>query len=289
MTLPNPAPNPAACPDKTLQNAVAQAFPTLNQPWTRLQGGRVNAVWRAGDMVIKHYHPSGDSPLFPNDPAAEAAALSLLAPFGLAPKLLGKGQGWIAYHYCPGTAWKTNTARVADTLTRLHQTPFQTAGFRHAPNGSAALLAQAKSIAALCKQASGKPALPPPPPDPNIPPGPTCLIHGDLVPGNLIVHHGTLTPIDWQCPAIGDPVDDIATFLSPAMQFLYRGAPLTHDEIGTFRAGCPINTIQRYDQLAALYHWRMAAHCLWKVTPDYAQAMQLELAALQRLTQKNPG
>ena len=167
MTLPNPAPNPAACPDKTLQNAVAQAFPTLNQPWTPLQGGRVNAVWRAGDMVIKHYHPSGDSPLFPNDPAAEAAALSLLAPFGLAPKLLGKGQGWIAYHYCPGTAWKTNTARVADTLTRLHQTPFQTAGFRHAPNGSAALLAQAKSIAALCKQASGKPALPPPPPDPS--------------------------------------------------------------------------------------------------------------------------
>ena len=137
MTLPNPAPNPAACPDKTLQNAVAQAFPTLTQPWTPLQGGRVNAVWRAGDMVIKHYHPSGDSPLFPNDPAAEAAALSLLAPFGLAPKLLGKGQGWIAYHYCPGTAWKTNTARVADTLTRLHQTPFQTAGFRHAPNGSA--------------------------------------------------------------------------------------------------------------------------------------------------------
>jgi len=285
MTLPNRA----HTPDKTLQNAVAQAFPTLTQAWTPLQGGRVNAVWRAGDMVIKHYHPSGDSPLFPNDLKAEAAALALLAPHGLAPKLLGQGQGWIAYHYCPGAAWKTNTALVADTLTRLHKTPIKTARFRQAPNGSARLLAQAKSIAALCTQTSGKSALPPPPRDPNIPAGPACLIHGDLVPGNLIVHITTLTLIDWQCPAIGDPAEDIATFLSPAMQYLYRGAPLTHDEINTFRAACPAQTIQRYDQLAALYHWRMAAHCLWKATPDYAIAMQLELAALQSLPQKHPG
>ncbi len=285
MTLPNPVQNP----DKTLQTAVAQAFPTLPKAWTPLHGGRVNAVWRAGDMVIKHYHPSGDSPLFPNDPMAEAAALSLLAPHGLAPKLLGQGQGWIAYHYCPGTAWKTNTAQVADTLTRLHKTPLQTARFRHAPNGSTPLLAQAKTIAALCKQILSKHPLPPPPPDPNIPPGPTCLIHGDLVPGNLIVHHATLTLIDWQCPAIGDPVDDIATFLSPAMQYLYRGAPLTHDEIHTFRAACPTQTLQRYDQLAAIYHWRMAAHCLWKAMPDYTEAMQLEIAALQRLPQKHAG
>ena len=43
------------------------------------------------------------------------------------------------------------------------------------------------------------------------------------------------------------------------------------------------------NQLAPIYHWRMAAHCLWKTMPDYTEAMQLELAALQRLPQKHAG
>lgn len=278
---------PNQTPPQTLQNAVDQALPSRNADWHPLQGGRVNAVWRVGDIVVKQFQPSGDSPLFPNDPVAEAAALTLLAPCGLAPNLVANGQGWLAYRYCPGSAWKSDTGLVANTLTRLHQTPVPTNAFRAGQNGSAQLLAQAKTIAGLCHQ-----TLPPPPPDPNIAPGPTCLVHGDLVPGNMIAHQGQLTLIDWQCPAIGDPVEDIATFLSPAMQSLYRGAPLTQAEINTFRAACPPARVQRYDQLAAIYHWRMAAHCLWKAAqdaPDYAKALHLELAALERLTQKNSG
>lgn len=272
-------------PDQTLQNAVAETFPTLRSPWVPLQGGRVNAVWRVGDVVIKQFRPNGDSPLFPNDPLAEAAALTLLSPYGLAPKLLGKGHGWLAYQYCPGTPWQGDTGIVAAAAARLHQTPVPANAFRHAPNGSTPLLAQAKSIAAQCQQ-----TLLPPPHDPNLGPGPESLVHGDLVPGNLIVHYGKITLIDWQCPAIGDPAEDIATFLSPAMQLLYRGAPLNAAEISAFRAACSPQTIQRYDSLAAIYHWRMAAHCLWKAensAADYGQAMQLELDALERLTQKN--
>lgn len=278
---------PNQTPPQSLRNAVDQVLPTRNAHWQPLQGGRVNAVWRVGGMVIKQFQPGGDSPLFPNDPAAEAAALALLAPHGLAPNLVAQGQGWLAYDYCPGSAWQFGTGQVATALNRLHQAPVAAHGFREGPNGSAQLLAQAKTIAALCPH-----TLPPAPSDPNIAPGPTCLIHGDLVPGNLIAHQGQITLIDWQCPAIGDPVEDIATFLSPAMQSLYRGAPLTQTEIDTFRAACPPARVQRYDQLAAIFHWRMAAHCLWKASqsvPDYDQALQLELAALQRLPQKHPG
>ena len=32
--------------------------------------------------------------------------------------------------------------------------------------------------------------------------------------------------IDWQCPALGDPAEDIACFLSPAMQVIYGAGPL---------------------------------------------------------------
>jgi thiamine kinase len=272
---------------QNLRDAVIQAVPSLNGPWHKLVGGRVNLLWRASGMVIKQYQHGGASPLFPNDPEAEANALAYLAPFGAAPKLVARGQAWLVYEYCPGRAWQHGPEQPARTLARLHQIPVQQGIFRGAPNGSAQLLAQAKAIAAQCAS-----YLPPAPQDLGLAPGPACLIHGDAVPGNFILHQGRTTLIDWQCPAIGDPSEDIATFLSPAMQWLYRGAPLTAQEKKAFRDATPVKTLARYDQLAMIYHWRMAAHCLWKAehnAPDYAQALQLELAALQSLAQQNTG
>ncbi|WP_050524669.1 phosphotransferase family protein [Pseudorhodobacter wandonensis] len=268
-----------------LRDAVIQAVPSLDIPWQKLAGGRVNLLWRANDLVIKQYQPCSASPLFPNDPQAEANALTYLQPFGAAPKLVAQGQAWLVYQYCQGAAWHRGPDQAAKALAQLHKIPAPQQMFRNAPNGSAQLLAQAKMMAALCAS-----PLPPPPQDPGLAPGPTCLIHGDAVPGNFIQHQGRITLIDWQCPAIGDPAEDIATFLSPAMQWLYRGAPLTAQEIKDFRRALPAQTLARYDQLAAIYHWRMAAHCLWKSernAPDYQHALQLELAALQGLAQQN--
>ncbi|MGO4906732.1 phosphotransferase family protein [Pseudorhodobacter sp. W20_MBD10_FR17] len=275
MNLHSPTPN--------LRDAVIQAVPSLDGPWHKLEGGRVNLLWRANDMVIKQYQHGGASPLFPNDPQAEANALTYLAPFDAAPKLVALGSGWLVYHYCHGAAWQFGPEYPAHTLARLHQIPVPQGIFRAAPSGSAQLLAQAKAIAALCAA-----RLPPAPLDPDLAPGPVCLIHGDAVPGNFILDQGRTTLIDWQCPAIGDPAEDIATFLSPAMQWLYRGAPLTAQETKSFRDATPAKNLARYDRLAMIYHWRMAAHCLWKAehdAPDYAQALQLELAALQSLAE----
>jgi hypothetical protein len=284
MTLHSiPTPHPAT----DLRAAVIQAIPSLNVPWQKLQGGRVNLLWRAGDLVIKHYQDSGASLLFPNEPQDEANALSYLAPHGLAPKLVAHGPDWLVYQFCPGTVWHFGPEQPAAVLAKLHQIPAPLQMFRYAPNGSAALLHQAKAIAALCKG-----SLPPLPMNPNIAPGPVCLIHGDAVAGNFILHQRRTTLIDWQCPAIGDATEDIATFLSPAMQWLYRGAVLAPHEIKGFRSAFPAATLKRYDQLALIYHWRMAAHCLWRSErnePDYAQALKLELAALKGLAQKNTG
>ena len=282
MTLQQPL---IQSPDTDLLDAVAKAFPALDAPWQQLEGGRVNTLWRVGDIVIKQFQETAASPLFPNDPAAEADALRLLAPLGLAPNLLAQGEGWLAYSYTAGSTWRDDPAKVAIALRQLHQLNAPQQAFRKGPNGSAELLEQAKGIASLCTS-----ALPAPPPDISLPPGPTSLIHGDAVPGNVIVHEGRITLIDWQCPAIGDPAEDLATFLSPAMQWLYRGNVLTPAEVNIFRANSTTETLARYDRLAPIYHWRMAAHCLWKAEAnkaDYAQAMQLELCALERLAQNN--
>lgn len=248
-----------------------------------MAGGRTNRLFRAGDLVVKLYVPGAESPLFPNDAGAEAGALSLLAPLGLAPVMLARGAGWLVYRHLPGAAWAQGPAGPALALGRLHGMALAVPGFRAAPSGSAALLAQARAIA------GGDPGpLPPAPEDPGLAPlARPVLIHGDAVSGNMIDQAGRVMLIDWQCPALGEPAEDLAAFLSPAMQYLYRGRPLSAAERTAFLAACPDRAIrERYLALAPVLHWRLAAHCLWRLRrgdADYGPALALELAALAEM------
>ncbi len=264
-------------PPPRLLRAVSAALPALARlPWQPLAGGRVNRLWRAGDAVVKLYTPGAATALFANDPAAEAAALAAAAPAGLAPRLLARGAGWLAYAHVEGTPWRADPRLAARALAAVHALP--AAGFAPRPGGSAAFLAQAAAMA------PGLAA----PPDPGIgPPARACPIHGDAVPGNLIVGGGGAVWVDWQCPALADPAEDLATFLSPAMQWLYRGAPLAAEEAAAFLAACPERaTVVRYHALAAVLHHRIAAHCAWRAArgaPGYGDALRLETAACAAL------
>lgn len=266
----------APVPPKALIRAVQAVHPAAKTAdWQPLTGGRTNHLWRVAGWVVKLYTPDSASPLFPNDPTAEARALRLFTP--LAPTLRATGEGWLAYDHIPGEIWSGTPVPVAITLARLHQTPAQRS-FRIAPTGSHAILTQAQRIAADCQGNL------PPPPDTDVPATKHHYIHGDAVPGNIIVGPQGITLIDWQCPALGDPAEDLAAFLSPAMQWLYRGEVLTPDQERAFLNGYPNPEIAaRYRALKPLFHWRMAAHCLWKSergAADYAAALGLELAAL---------
>ena len=149
--------------------------------------------------------------------------------------------------------------------------------------GSARLHAEILTILKDCPQEEASrlaaiiPAIHVPPVDRPVP------LHGDPVPGNIIRNGTKLALIDWQCPRLGDPADDIALFLSPAMQHLYRGNPLSDAEQASFLAAYPhCYTRQRFEVLKPLFHLRMAAHCLWKTSRgavEYADALSLELAA----------
>lgn len=239
---------------------------------TALAGGRTNRVWRLGDVVAKSYRAGAATPLFPNDPAAEARALTLFAPLGLAPRLRAAGPDWLIYDHLPGPVWSGDPAPVARTLHRLHSMPAVT-GFRPLPNGTAALRQDALRVA-------GGQAMPPLPATPDLPAVPPRPVHADAVAGNLVLSPQGAVLIDWQCPGLGDPAEDLATFLSPLMQRIYTGRVLDADQRARFLANYAGQaTLGRFLALEPLYHWRLRAHCVTRAAQgeaDYALALASE-------------
>ncbi|WP_306154731.1 phosphotransferase family protein [Roseovarius sp. MMSF_3281] len=260
--------------------------------WVRLKGGRTNHVWRitgptgANPVVVKLYAETSGNPLFPNRPDDEARVLHALDGQGMAPRLLHRTATrlgpCVVYSHVSGARWRDDPAKVARLLRRLHGLA-PPRGLRPAPDGSVALEAQIAAILARCPgDVQNMPGLP----DTAVPPsGAACLLHGDPVPGNLIAQGAALHLIDWQCPAIGDPCEDIALFLSPAMQIAYRGAPLAQTEEQAFLSAYDSpRLLSRYAALAPWYHARSFAYCLWQAHQGDKTAMtraQAEHAALK--------
>lgn len=256
-------------------------------PWHPLPGGQTNSVWRVGDRVVKRFAAQEGNPRFPNDPTQETAMLRYLAGQDIAPRLLGQiayqGAIWIVYEHLAGDLWQQGTAQVGRLLRRLHQIPAPD-GLRALSGGSNAILQQVRAI------------LPCLPDDlvtvlqkrcPTVPVAPAntgAVLHGDVVPGNIVVTPQGAQLIDWQCPAQGDPAEDLAIFLSPAMQLIYRGQPLSDQERADFLAAYDDPAVcARVQAMQPWHHWAMAAYCGWKAArgaQNYAQAMALELAEL---------
>lgn len=263
--------------------------------WVRLKGGRTNHVWQVTGtetdrpVIVKLYDLTIDNPLFPNRPKDEALVLQALEGLGMAPRLLHHGTtslgDCLIYSHLEGRTWRDDPARVAALLHKLHRvTPPK--GLPRAPDGSAELAHQIAGILSRCTTANLK-DLPSLPTQTVTPSGAACLLHGDPVPGNLIESNAALHLIDWQCPSVGDPCEDIALFLSPAMQIAYRGAPLSASEKQDFLAAYPAPKIlARYGALAPWYHARSFAYCLWQADQGDETAViraKAERAALEGL------
>lgn len=260
-------------PLASLQIALLQLDPRLaTVNWIVLSGGRTNRLWRVGDYTVKQFDSAASSPLFPNDVEAEARALALFSPLGIAPRLRAVGADWLIYDYIEGSAWSSDPAPVARVLHRLHKVRLAADSFRAAPNGSAAVLVDAQRIFPM----------PDAPADPCLGPVAPAPIHADAVVGNVLQSAAGPVLIDWQCPAMGDPVEDICTFISPAMSWLYSGTPVSSDWVEAFWEAYPdSDVLTRARAMQPLYRWRIAAYCAWKVARgdvDYAQALKLELA-----------
>jgi fructosamine-3-kinase len=259
----------------------------------RLIGGRTNALWHVTDgqraIVCKLFCDGFASPLFPNDSAAEVLVLSSLAGTNLSPELLGqiktKLGTVVVYEYVDGSSWTDGAGDVGKALRQLHISEAPP-GLRILPSGSDAITRQTVAMLAECNDVKVDALLTKRPTGLVKPEKILRLIHGDVVPSNIIRTEKSLVFIDWQCPALGDPCEDLAMFLSPAMQALYGGHVLSSDEKHAFLAAYgDLKIAARYYELAPFFHWRMAAHCLWKAQRgerDYAQVLELEIAALEQ-------
>jgi thiamine kinase len=280
-------------PPAALTEALHKAgLATARTEYTRLTGGRTNRLWRfaqaQNDYVCKLFTRHAATPLFPNDPQAEASALRALQGTGLAPELCdyvicAEGDA-LVYRYVEKTAKDADLNSIANAMSRLHMIA-PPRGLRTLST-PVTLFAQADTMLRDLDHGQAKSliTLRPPTPATN---STTAFLHGDVVPANIIATPTGPCLIDWQCPAIGDPALDLAIFLSPAMQHLYGGTPLGEREIATFlTAYSDAETTSRYYALRPVLHWRMAAYCLWKVAAgdgDYAAGYDLELAQLKKL------
>ncbi len=266
--------------------------------WTQLTGGRSNRVWHLRtnndlDLCVKLYpkHP-WQNPLFPNDPIREHACLKALAPHGISPKPVAFIETSVGpcliYEHISGTILDDQVTLIAQCLAQLHQLP-ALAGLREASVGSEQIGADGQDILGRC-QSSTKTLLQ------NLMPETFVasvalrrMIHADPVPTNISVSEGKAKLIDWQCPAFGDPAEDLCHFLSPAMQWLYRQSILTDEDGASFISSYAQYSAAfdetRFSNLRIWYSWRIAAYCLWQIehgNSAYNKALELEISALEK-------
>lgn len=252
-----------------------------------LSGGRTNRVWRFGTHVAKLYVPRDNNPLFPNLPFAEWTCLRELAPLGLAPEPVEHFETElgevIVYRHVAGTRWKGGPQQVAQMLDRLHGADLSGLGFRNLPNGGPAVLAHGARILQACRDQGLLEQARPEVPD--VGPVAPVLVHTDVTPANIVAAFTGPMLIDWQCPGYGDPVEDIAVFLSPAMNLIYgSGAVDPASEAAFLDEFTNSELRERFRRMAPAYHWRMAAYCQWRMesgVSEYAPARDAELAALR--------
>ena len=242
----------------------------------RLTGGYLNQVFRLRgkeqgddfDWVVKYFMPETELALFPNLPVDERKATYLASTIGRAPVPIS----WLetidgpvlVYEFCEGDIWREGVGDVARLLRDLRTLDTTDYGFREVPMLPAGILAEGDAfLPTIVSEMRWDLAKARPEPI-EIDAVPGSFLHTDIGPGNIVVAKdtGRLVAIDWQCPAIGDPVQDVIAFLSPAFQILYGRRPLSDTEEAAFFAAYDDPELkQRYDKLLPFYDWRMAGYC----------------------------
>lgn len=281
--------NPDAIKEKLQTVLLAQGHIQQDMVWMLQTGGRTNLVWRlsgAQDLICKLYLDASDNPLYANTPEVEYECLMYLDGTGVAPT----GQAFLhtefgsvlLYHFVDGPIWSTDGRAVARLLNRIHEIPAPK-NLRVLPDAPDTVVAQGldmletvwgdecdalRGLMPSCAQAA---------------PAEQVLLHTDVVPGNLVVGSNGLCLIDWQCPASGDALVDVAMFLSPAMHLVYANQPISDQVRAEFLGALPVETQTRYAQIGVAYHWRMAAYCLWKSHKGHAEYLDAAKAEIKFL------
>ncbi|MBT5433164.1 MAG: aminoglycoside phosphotransferase family protein [Rhodospirillaceae bacterium] len=239
-----------------------------------LAGGFWNDVLRVRgdgvDLVVKHFgERSTGWSLFPIVPECEARAMELLKGRAIAPDFVGfwpasSGHGAVlVYQFVPGTTWNGDPAEAARVLRRAHG--IKADGFRVMPATAAELLADADRLVAPGDDDPLWHRLQKLRPVVAVGQVEVCrtFVHGDFNSGNMISGDEGARIIDWQCPGLGDPAEDLWSFLSPAFQAVYGLTPWLPGEIASFcDAYGDDATVERLGRLTPYFAYRYAKYCI---------------------------
>jgi aminoglycoside phosphotransferase (APT) family kinase protein len=271
-----------------------------NQVYSLAQGDRC--------VIVKVYeaYASDKNPLYPNVAEAEINTLRYLASSTFTPLLIDSWQQKVdgrvikttlVYEYLEGVVWQLDTVAVARLLSQLHD-PAQVVPppwLRQLPLSAHEVCCHADTILQQVHDSDVNGLQKLRPMNPSTEEATSqSFVHGDCWAGNFIQNKKELWLIDWQCPGVGDAVEDIANFLSPGMMSFCREQPLSKAERQAFFETYENQAvIQRYQRDAASWHWRLACYYLYrretlKVTqPElslgYKRALTYELEYLQTL------
>jgi thiamine kinase-like enzyme len=267
---------------------VTQGVISNQTVWHAQTGGRTNKVWRLkgeNDLICKLYLETNTNPLFNNTPEAEYKCLLWLDGSDIAPKpykyLKTPFGEVLLYNYIQGHTWSHNVDIVLELLIRIqkHQYPKGLRILSALPSDikqtGLAIINKLNNyhknkLNIICSDVMISDIEP-------------VLLHTDVVPGNLILGDKGLRLIDWQCPAIGDPVVDIMMFLSPSMHKIYGLRKLSMKDHETFLMNLTPKLRNRYNILGPLYHWRLAAYCFWKAEQGFIEYEKAAFAEIDLL------
>jgi len=274
---------------KQLQSyLIMQGVITNQTVWRNQIGGRTNKVWRLTDnkdLICKLYLETKTNPLFENTPEAEYKCLLSLDGASIAPKpykYLKTPVGKVLlYNYIEGEIWSHDVESVSELLIRIrnHKYPQGLRVLSCSPSDIEKTgLEIISTLSTYYKDRLIKIC-----PDVSIPDIKPVLLHTDVVPGNLILGDEGLRLIDWQCPAIGDPIVDIVMFLSPSMHEIYGSGKLSMEDHELFLMGLKSDLRNRYNIIGPLYHWRLAAYCFWKAEQGFIEYEKAALAEIDLL------
>jgi len=254
-------------------------------------------------FVIKEFFPEReDNPLYPTIPRQEADALAVLARHDLSPnlELFGDspaGAPLLVYGYPAPASNEIDVGEVAELIGRFAALDEPVPGHRSFPAGYHEVLRRGDEMLAAIPQSRKAANLKRlRPADTAVKAGPVrrALVHRSFCLGTIQATGDGARLIDWQFAGFGDPVEDIACFVSPGLAGLYGLRPLVAHAEELFLKSYPDReTVERFVIERTAYHWCFAAYCLFRhetlmvanapAARAYGRALEEEVDLLLRL------
>ncbi|MET1412585.1 phosphotransferase [Roseibium sp. HPY-6] len=299
--------------DSDLLTFLRDLLPARDWSAARLRPLPVNYTsrfWRLDTpdriYVIKEFFPGAeDNPLYPTLPDQEAEALTFLAQYDLAPELeiysqSPVGTPLLVYGYGPPKTDEIDVGEAADLIGRIANLKEPVPGHQTVPAGFHEVLERGDAMLAAIPESRKAVNLKRLRPNDDAVENRTVertLVHRSFCLGTIQSTADGARLIDWQFAGYGDPVEDIAGFVSPGLLKLYGLHPLVTYAEDMFLKHYPNQQIvERFLEERSAYHWRLAAYCLYRhetlgttnapAARAYGRALEEEVDLLLRLRTK---